>query len=858
MGDRRESLVSRVLIGWGISILLLSMASLLVLIWGSDPLVSRLSIAALTAGLSIGAFVASLILRSIQPSLAELSQVAEAISAGNLSVRSRLQRNDELGEFASIFNRMAAQLEAKTNKLEARDIQSGLQSLDEVIVNTSDLGKLLSNSLAKICQLTDAQMGCFYLVPEGSNYLVLSAQWGCSVSQSIPEISWGEGIVGHSAQLGKAVIWEGNLLQGNGLRYQTPAGELAPQSLAAFPLVLKRSIVGVLFIASVLPLSAQSKNLLQSIDRRLATAISNAQSVQTIARQREELNTVFEHLADGVLLSDATGKILKINSAGRSMLGIMADADGKTSPVVATTMSKIIEQFAVRRPDGQPVGLEELVIFRAMRESQVVEDQIVLHRPEGKEVILSTKAAPLMDINTELMGSVMILRDVTAERYRDRLLRETNRIMSEQQKRMNILQRLTNLINQQLQDLHILLTSVIEATCDAIAWAEIGILVLYDPKNECLRFSATKGLGTETEYSFPCAVAEPEGYSQSSNLITQVFQKRIPVEIKNGEGIFVEGISVQSGLGVPIESNRSGCLGVLAIANRSLPSAPSREDINLLGAFGVQAAIAIGNAQLIKQIEAQNAQLLEATQLKSQFLATVSHELRTPMNAIIGFSQVLLRQRKESLTEAQADMVERILRNGRNLLELINDILDFAKIESGRLEITPEHFHLDELIHHTCDSLQPLAQPKSLALKFENSIGKVSIYQDPLRVKQVITNLIANAIKFTDVGEVTIVLNQTCLDRVEILVKDTGIGIAPEYHQVIFEQFRQIDQSTRRAHGGSGLGLAIALQLVQMMRGQISLESELGKGSLFRVELPVNLGTLARSPLNSSPQESSQ
>jgi PAS domain S-box-containing protein len=848
MGDRRESLVSRVLIGLGISIFLLSIASLLLLIAGNDPLVSRLSIAALTAGLSIGAFVASLILRSIQPSLTELSQVAEAISAGNLSVRSRLQRNDELGEFAAIFNHMAAQLEAKTNKLEARDIQSGLQSLDEVIVNTTDLAKLLSQSLAKICQLTNAQMGCVYLVPEGSNRLVLTAQWGCALSQTVPEIHWGEGIVGHSAQIGKAVIWEGD--QAHGLRFYTPAGEVQPQSLAAFPLLLKRSIVGVLFIATVLPLSDQSKNLLQSIDRRLATAISNAQSVQTIARQREELNTVFEQLADGVVLSTTTGKILKINSAGRAMLGVSAEADGKTSPVVADSMEKIIEQFAVRRPDGQPVGLEELVIFRAMRESQVVEDQIVLHRPEGKEVILSTKAAPLMDVNMELMGSVMILRDVTAERHRDRLLRETNRIMSEQQKRMNILQRLTNLINQQLQDLHILLTSVIEATCDAITWAEIGVLALYDPKEECLKFSATKGLGDELanrEYKFPCSPLANSDHTSPPNLITQVFQKRIPVEIKNGEGIFVEGIQVQSGLGVPIESNRSGCLGVLAIANRSLPNAPSREDINLLGAFGVQAAIAIGNAQLIKQIESQNAQLLEATQLKSQFLATVSHELRTPMNAIIGFSQVLLRQRKETLTEAQADMVERILRNGRNLLELINDILDFAKIESGRMEITPEHFHLDELIQHTCDSLQTLAQPKSLTLKFENPVGKITIYQDPLRVRQVLTNLIANAIKFTDVGEVTVSLTQPSPDRVAILVKDTGIGIAPEYHQVIFEQFRQIDQSTRRAHGGSGLGLAIALQLVQMMRGQISLESELGKGSLFRVELPINLGTALQS-----------
>jgi signal transduction histidine kinase/PAS domain-containing protein/HAMP domain-containing protein len=825
--SRRTSLVNQVLMGLSASITLLAIAPLLLLVNDGDEFMTKLAIAALTAGLSIGGFVASLILRSIKPSLAELSQVAEAISTGDLSVRSSLRRNDEIGEFATIFNRMASQLQA-------RDIQAGLHSLDEVLVNTSDLQKLVSNSLEKICQLTNSQMGCMYLCPEGTSKLVLSAEWGCRVGQSAVEIAFGDGLVGHAAQLGQAIIWEGDRLSGQSLTYRTPVGDLQPQSLAAFPLMLKRQVVGVLFLASLLPFSAQSRNLLQSIDRRLATAISNAQSVQTIARQREELTTVFEQLADGVLLSDPAGRVLKINSAGRKMLGVIPpDQLDNTSPVVPTTMEKIIEQFAMRRPDGRPVGLSELVIFRAMAEGRVVEDQIVLHRPEGREVILSTKAAPLVGMESELIGSVMILRDVTEERYRDQVMQETNRIMAEQQKRMSILQRLTNLINQQLQDLNVLLSSVVEATCDAIAWAELGILALYNPKTAKLTFSATKGLDPDFPQQLSFGL-------DATNLFTQVFRTGIPAEMRQGEGIFVEGIKVQSALAVPIESSRSGRLGVLAIANSRLSNAPSREDINLLGSFGVQAAIAIGNAQLINQIEAQNAQLLEATQLKSQFLTNISHELRTPMNAIIGFSQVLLRQRRDPLTPNQADMVERILRNGRTLLELINDILDLAKIESGRMDLHPETFHLDELIHHTCESLQPLASAKSLEFSFQNHLGRVTAYHDPLRLRQILTNLIGNAIKFTDQGEVRVELTaDDSPDHFRIAVHDTGIGIAQEHQKTIFEQFRQIDQSTTRRHSGTGLGLAITQQLVMMMQGKIFLESELGKGSTFYVSLPL-------------------
>jgi PAS domain S-box-containing protein len=727
---------------------------------------------------------------------------------------------------------MAEQLESKTAKLEARDIQFALQSLDQVLVNTTDQSKLMQSSLEKVCQLTNAQLGSIYLWQAESNRLSLAAEWGGRAQPLTQEISLGEGMVGQAAQLGEPLVWEGQPSQP--LVYRTPAGDLMPQSLAAVPLMLKRSLIGVLFLGSLTSFSAQSRNLLKSIDRRLATAIANAQSVETIARQREELTTVFEQLADGVLLSDPAGRILKINSAGRTMLGFLEgnDALGRASPVVAKSLAEVIKQFDIRNPEGEPLALSDLVIFQAMARNTVVESPMLLRRPDGREVILSTKAAPLVGTESELMGSVMIVRDVTEERNRDTVMQETNRIMIEQQKRMSILQRLTNLINQQLQDLDVLLESIVEATSDAIAWVEVCVLALFDGSGQRLVFSATRGL--------PPGFEPPDGYTlDQENLLTRVFLEGIPIEIKTGESHLVAEMPVQSALCVPIESNRSGRLGVLAIAHTSLSRAGSREDSNLLASFGVQAAIAIGNAQLINQIEAQNAQLMEATQLKSQFLANMSHELRTPMNAIIGFSQVLLRQRRDPLTPAQLDMVERILRNGKNLLELINDILDLSKIEAGRMEPQPEYFHVNELIAHTCESLQPLAASKSLSFTFHNDLGNCTMYQDPLRLKQVLNNLISNAIKFTDRGSVAVTLKTWDADRIAIAVQDTGIGIEPEFQRAIFEQFRQVDQSSTRRYGGTGLGLSITEQLIRLMGGEIIVASEVGVGSTFTAVLPL-------------------
>lgn len=251
--------------------------------------------------------------------------------------------------------------------------------------------------------------------------------------------------------------------------------------------------------------------------------------------------------------------------------------------------------------------------------------------------------------------------------------------------------------------------------------------------------------------------------------------------------------------------------------------------------------LVLKNQELEKQqqkIKSQNIQLQESYQLKSEFLATMSHELRTPMNAIMGFSQLLLRQYPDPLSSQQQNLVQRIFHNSKNLLDMINEMLDFSKIEAGKLEAYPQQFDLKYLIELTVEELRSLAVQKQLNLVTEIQLKNNDLFQDHNFVKRILINLLSNGIKFTESGTVTVRVWEINPHQIAIAVIDTGIGVAMEDQQKIFQAFRQADQSFTRQHSGTGLGLAITQSLVTMMGGKISVDSKLGQGATFRLEIP--------------------
>jgi signal transduction histidine kinase len=257
-----------------------------------------------------------------------------------------------------------------------------------------------------------------------------------------------------------------------------------------------------------------------------------------------------------------------------------------------------------------------------------------------------------------------------------------------------------------------------------------------------------------------------------------------------------------------------------------------------------------------QKISLQNLKLLEASKLKSQFMATMSHELRTPMNAIIGFSQMLLRTYSNDFTDKQKDMLQRIFNNGKNLLTLLNEILDFSKLESGNLDLKPERLNLSNVVKATVAELHSLSLEKKLSVLVHDNLKDPMVINDSVRVRQIIVNLLSNAIKFTESGGIQIELSELPEDRVAIAVSDSGIGIPKGELDRIFEAFRQVDQTTTRKYQGTGLGLAIVHSLVQMMQGKITVESELDRGSVFLIELPRQTSSLIPQKIDGKAPES--
>jgi signal transduction histidine kinase len=239
----------------------------------------------------------------------------------------------------------------------------------------------------------------------------------------------------------------------------------------------------------------------------------------------------------------------------------------------------------------------------------------------------------------------------------------------------------------------------------------------------------------------------------------------------------------------------------------------------------------------------KNEQILEATRLKSEFLANVSHELRTPLNAIIGYADLMIGGVYGGMKPRQDQAVEGIATRARDLLDLINQILDLAKVESGKLDLRPERFPLAELLEDVVETGQVLAMA---AGKRELDIGWVnraaeglSLYTDRQKLRQILLNLVNNAVKFTKVGFVTIEVRLIDHEEVEVAVLDSGIGIPPAELERIFDQFRQVDGTSTREYGGTGLGLAISRQFAEHLGGTLVAESVFGEGAALRLHIPI-------------------
>jgi signal transduction histidine kinase len=291
-------------------------------------------------------------------------------------------------------------------------------------------------------------------------------------------------------------------------------------------------------------------------------------------------------------------------------------------------------------------------------------------------------------------------------------------------------------------------------------------------------------------------------------------------------------------LAVPL-LRKDRLIGGLVVRRKTAGEFPAPV-VDLLQTFAAQSVLAIHNARLFKKIEEKSRELEIADKHKSEFLANMSHELRTPLNAILGYTELILDKIYGDVPEKIQEILERLEKNGRHLLNLINDVLDLSKIEAGQLTLSLNEYSMEEVVQTVSASVEALAAEKNLELNVkvptDLTIGK----GDEQRIAQVLLNLLGNAIKFTEEGEVrvkVVVSNQTFL----VSVSDTGLGLSEADQKRIFEEFQQVDGSSTRKKSGTGLGLSIAKRIVEMHGGRIWVESTLGKGSTFWFTLPVRV-----------------
>jgi signal transduction histidine kinase len=278
----------------------------------------------------------------------------------------------------------------------------------------------------------------------------------------------------------------------------------------------------------------------------------------------------------------------------------------------------------------------------------------------------------------------------------------------------------------------------------------------------------------------------------------------------------------------------------MLVVRRKAPGEFPEHTVDLLQTFAAQSVLAIQNANLFTEVEEKSRQLALASQHKSQFVASMSHELRTPLNAIIGLTEMMVSNAARFGTEKAAEPLRRVHRAGTHLLGLINQVLDLSKIEAGKLELSPETVNLAPLIEEVIGTARQLAEQNKnrLVLEAQENLGQLTV--DPMRLRQILLNLLSNACKFTKQGVVALRVKRVVDGRnwIEIAVADTGIGMTPEQQAKLFEEFTQADSSTARQYGGTGLGLAITRRLAHMMGGDVTVASEPGKGSVFTLRLP--------------------
>jgi len=777
---------------------------------------------------------------------------------------------------ATCITRYIARVEAEKAQLH-RQTREQVRDLNAVhdtalaITGQLDLPQALRAIAERAAELSSAQSSGIYLLDAERRELALAVCYGLERDYTGLRLKLGEGLVGRVAASGQPLTVEDWRHWGD-----RPAALAAEQHTAAagVPLEWQGQVIGVLVVAD----NAAGRAFTPEDLRRLimlapqaATAIVNARHYEQ-ARERlvqvEALQQVTQAIHSPLHLHEVFTQIVTQlhSSFGYSRVGLYLL---KGDELICEACLGFDPAYDLAR-----LPVTQGVIGRVARTGQpalvsdTAQDPDFIRTQEG---ITTEIAVPLLrTADGEAGANVIGVLNVESGPERPLTHKDLELLMTFAQQVSIAVDhaRLDAQVRDQVRDLNAVRETLLDITAQldlpetlhaiaerarALVSAQGSAIYLLDAERHDLELVANTGL--ERDY-------RGRRLALGEGLAGQVVLRGEPMAVENysaweGRSHMYDGEPTGAVAAVPLEW-QGEVIGVLNVRNDLGGRSFSQDDIRRLMLLAPQAAIAIMNARLFEQlrqaaedlerkVEARtrelaeaNERLREADRLKTQFLANMSHELRTPMNSIIGYSELMLEETYGELTARQRDRLQTILRNARNLLDLINDLLDISRIEMGKVTLMRRTVHLNRVVETALKTLEPMARQKGLWLQTVLDEGLPPVQADEARLIQILNNLLSNAIKFTREGGVTVTVYPytDAGDWVAVSVSDTGIGIAPEHLPLIFEEFRQIDPSATQEFGGTGLGLAIVRRLVELHGGRVWVESTLGQGSTFTFILP--------------------